>query len=311
MSNCAASREEIFIVCIAPCGYNTLNSVCPAHNRTEHPDMDLPIFQIDAFTSTEGSLFSGNAAAVVPLHQWLSDAEMLAIAAENNLSETSFFVRQTDGTYAIRWFTPTAEVDLCGHATLAAAHVIHQVLGDERDELPLTCGVGNISVTVIDGESPEYELNFPNRAPEPLKGKRLLNQVAKALGVPVVALHQSRDLIAELADAETLKSCQPDFSLIKALDIFGLAITAPGDSEGLDFVCRFFAPQQGIDEDPVTGSAYCSLAPLWAERLEKHQLSARQCSQRGGDVSLTVREDTVGIRGTTFHYMQGVIRLPD
>ena len=270
--------------------------------------MDLPIFQIDAFTRDNATLFSGNPAAVIPLNAWLTEEQMQAIAAENNLSETTFFVR-SDDTYTLRWFTPTNEVDLCGHATLATAHVIHQVLGDQRTTLPMQCGVGPISVDVInDGE--EYALTFPRRMPDAVSGKRLKNKLSKLLGQPVVELYESRDLIAVLENEAAVRECQPDFAGLQTLEHFALAITAPAESPERDFVSRFFAPRQGIDEDPVTGSSFCSLAPLWQQKLDKAVLSAEQCSVRGGHVSLTCLEDSVRIAGTTFHYMQGVIRLP-
>ena len=273
--------------------------------------MDLPIFQIDAFIRRDTTMLSGNPAAVVPLREWLTDEQMQAIAAENNLSETTFFVKQDDGRYFLRWFTPETEVDLCGHATLAAAHVIHQILEDDRPELPLTCGVGDIPVAVIDDNGVAYELNFPACAPEAVTGKRLLNQVSRALGKPVKSLHQSRDLIAVLESEDDVLNCSPDQSQIAALDVFALAITARSNSEERDFVSRFFAPKQGIAEDPVTGSSFCSLGPLWAGLLEKEALSARQSSRRGGDIDLKVTAETVFIRGRTYHYMQGVIRIPD
>ena len=274
--------------------------------------MDLPIFQIDAFIREDSRLYSGNPAAVIPLREWLSDEQMQAIAAENNLSETTFFVTTEDNRYHLRWFTPSTEVDLCGHATLATAHVIHQILNDQRDVIPMTCQVGEISVAVrADEDDVRYELNFPARAPETVSGKRLLNKVEKILGQKVVSLHQSRDLIAVLENEDAVLKCTPDFAAMSALECFALAVTTDKNTLGKDFISRFFAPAQGIDEDPVTGSSFCSLAPLWAEKLGKSELSARQCSARGGDIDLTNCEEGVAIAGKTFHYMQGVIRLPD
>lgn len=237
---------------------------------------------------------------------------MQAIAAENNLSETTFFVRQEDNKYALRWFTPTNEVDLCGHATLAAAHVIHQILKDDRAILPMTCGVGDISVAVTGTETqPKYQLNFPARPPQPVVAKRTINRLSKALGVNIVALYESRDLIAVLDNETAVRNCQPDQSLLADIECFAVAITAAADTAELDFVSRFFAPQQGIAEDPVTGSSFCSLAPLWAEKLNKTTLHAIQCSQRSGEVKLILDANNVHIEGSTFHYMQGVIRIPD
>lgn len=274
--------------------------------------LDLPIFQIDAFTCQSDRIFSGNPAAVVPLNHWLDEGSMQEIASENNLSETTFFVRNKDDQYEIRWFTPSNEVDLCGHATLAAAHVIHQILGDERNVIPMTCGAGDISVTITgDMEQPAYQLNFPARPPKQVVAKRIINRLSKALGENVVALYEARDLIAILENEEAVIRCTPDQRLLADIDAFAVAITASSDDNNHDFVSRFFAPKQGIDEDPVTGSSFCSLAPLWAETLNTPALSAKQCSQRGGEVHLQVNDDRVLIEGKTFHYMQGVIRIPD
>jgi len=274
--------------------------------------MDLPIFQIDAFTLKNSRSLSGNPAAVVPLSEWLSDDQMQQIAAENNLSETTFFVKQNDDTYHLRWFTPTNEVDLCGHATLATAHVIHQVLDDPRQRLPMTCQSGEIAVDVLSGKTPaSYRLEFPVRTAVQVPGKRLLNKVSKILKTTVVELYEARDLIAILENEEAVRCCEPDFAALAELECFALAITAPAEHNRKDFVSRFFAPQQGIDEDPVTGSSFCSLAPLWAARLDKRKLHARQISQRGGDVTLEVRDESVWITGDTYHYLQGVIRLPE
>ncbi len=272
--------------------------------------MEFDIFQIDAFiTDVKG--FSGNPAAVVPLKEWLNDWVMQAIAAENNLSETAFFVRQPDHSYHIRWFTPAAEVDLCGHATLASAHVIHQYLGDNRPVLPMVCGVGPLSVRVHnDGVQSEYELDFPLRPPEPVNEKALAAQVSYALGMPVQKIYRSRDIIAELATAEEVRNFRPDMTALSLLDTFAMIITAASDDPEFDFVSRFFAPSFGVLEDPVTGSTFSSLAPVWAERLGKTELKARQCSQRGGDISLRLEGDRVLIRGRTFAYLQGKIRLP-
>lgn len=274
--------------------------------------LDLPIFQIDAFTCQGDQIFSGNPAAVVPLNHWLDERIMQSIAAENNLSETTFFVRLEDEKYELRWFTPTNEVDLCGHATLAAAHVIHQILGDEREVLPMTCSVGDIGVTITGTKAkPAYQLNFPVCPPEQITAKRLINRLSKALGKNVTALYQARDLIAVLDNADAVLSCEPNQALLASIDCFAVAITATSSDEKLDFISRFFAPKQGINEDPVTGSSFCSLAPLWAEKLNKTTLTAKQCSQRGGEVNLTLNGNIIHIEGSTFHYMQGVIRIPD
>lgn len=266
------------------------------------------IYQIDAFVCDQAGSYSGNPAAVVPLESWLPDEIMLDIAAANNLSETAFFVKQSDDSYYIRWFTPTTEIELCGHATLASAHVMHQVLGDNREELPIRCGLGDIPTRVINTGT--YELRFPIRAPQSLDDPELMQQVSEAINHPVQALYQSRDLIALLNHSSDVINCTPNAQQIKQLDAYALVVTAPSDDPTLDFVSRFFAPKQGINEDPVTGSSFCSLAPLWSDLLGKQTLAAKQCSQRGGEVGLTIEKDTVLIRGNSFEYLRGEIQLP-
>ena len=273
------------------------------------PVMDLPIFQIDAFTLQDSDVLSGNPAAVIPLKNWLADDVMQMIATENNLSETTFFVKEGN-TYHLRWFTPSNEVDLCGHATLAAAHVIHQILGDERTELPMTCATGAINVGVIEADNGfRYRLEFPNRSPKPLTGKRVQNKISKLLGVNVLELHQARDLVAILENEQAVQQCQPDFAALKDHECFALTVTAESDRNEIDFVSRFFAPKQGINEDPVTGSSFCTLGPLWSEKMQKTRLIAQQLSSRGGNIEVEVGEQIVGITGTTYHFMQGVIRV--
>lgn len=269
--------------------------------------MQLSIYQVDAFTCKNSPSYSGNPAAVVPLKEWLNDKQMQDIAAENNLAETAFFSKQKDNSYYIRWFTPTNEVDLCGHATLASAHVIHQILGDTRKTLPFKCGVGDIFVNVVAANL--YELKFPQRKPTKVHDKTIIAQIAEAINHPVQEVYQARDLIAVLKNTSDVISCQPRFSLLKEIDTFAVIVTASSDDPTLDFVSRFFAPQQGIPEDPVTGSSFCSLAPLWAEKLEKTMMSAKQCSERGGQVTLKLTDQQVLIKGHTFEYMQGTINL--
>lgn len=267
---------------------------------------ELPLYQIDAFIRPGVSGFSGNPAAVVPLTQWLSDTQMQAIAAENNLSETAFYVRQADGRYYIRWFTPTTEVDLCGHATLAAAHVIRADQPYENEWL-FDCQAGELCVRA---HGADLQLDFPARSARILQNDTLQRQLEQWLGVPVVAMAQARDLIVELESADAVRTCEPDFSALAELDVFAIAITARCDAPDYDFVSRFFAPRQGIGEDPVTGSSFCSLAPYWTERLQKTTLRAWQCSARGGDIGLVLHNGRVLISGRTFAYLSGHIHLP-
>jgi len=259
--------------------------------------MNLPLFQVDAFAREP---FEGNAAAVVPLIRWLPEPLMQSIAMENHLAETAFFVREGDH-YAIRWFTPLVEVALCGHATIAAAHIIHKHLADSRQPISFTSASGPLSVSVEHGR---YVLDFPTMPPEPTENP----QVAKALGVPVSELWQARDWIAMVESAAVLAHILPDFNALRQLDRQGVIVTAPGEGE-TDFGCRYFAPKAGVPEDPVTGSAYCMLGPLWASKLGKRSLFARQLSRRGGDVWVKLDADRVKISGHAVDYMKGEIRL--
>jgi len=268
----------------------------------------LPLYQIDNFTN---QLYKGNPAAVVPLDQWLSDQTMLAIAAENNLAETAFFVKQDD-IYHIRWFTPTTEVDLCGHATLASAYVIHHYLNDKSEILKFTCMAGELQVSFRQDENADQrneqwlELDFPARPPEAIN---IDSDIENALGVKALHMTAARDLIVEVASEDEVRHCTPDFQALKNNDHFAVVITAPADDPELDFVSRFFAPNQGIDEDPVTGSSFCSLAPFWQQKLGKNKLNAYQASQRGGHVKLELQGERVKIAGQAVPYLQGQIFL--
>ena len=269
--------------------------------------MQLDIYQVDAFVRQTSGTFSGNPAAVVPLSEWLSDARMQAIAAENNLAETAFYV-DNNGCYDIRWFTPSTEVDLCGHATLAAAHVI-RLRGDDRLEIPFHCQVGSLAVKASVDDDVLW-LDFPARPPAAVNDEVLRQRISDIIAAPVVSLHQARDLIAVVASEQEVQQCQPDLSAIATLDTFALVVTAASHSPGYDFISRFFAPAQGIDEDPVTGSSFCSLMPLWAEHFNQEQLQAWQCSARGGDVALRREGERILIGGRVFLYLQGSIFLP-
>lgn len=260
--------------------------------------MKLPIYQVDAFTDR---LFGGNPAAICPLEDWLPEVVMQAIAAENNLSETAFFVREGEG-YGLRWFTPEAEVDLCGHATLATAHVIFQILEPRRTQVAfrtLKAGVLNVA---RDGDM--VVMDFPSRPGVPVPP---MPQLAAALGKTPVEVLKSRDVMAVYAQADDVAALTPNMGLLAALGEW-VIVTAPGE-DGIDFVSRFFAPAQGIPEDPVTGSAHCTLTPYWAARLGKTRLEARQISKRGGALTCTLNGDRVKMAGRAVLYLEGTITV--
>jgi PhzF family phenazine biosynthesis protein len=262
--------------------------------------MRLPLYQIDAFITEEP--FSGNPAAVCPLDAWLPDAAMQAIAAANNLSETAFFVPE-DGDYRLRWFTPKTEVELCGHATLASAFVIFRFLAPDlrsvrfRTEKAGTLAVGR------DGEL--LVLDFPARPPEPCA---VPGELAAALGRAPASVLAASSYLAVYNEAGDIASLAPDFAAIARLDRGGVIVTAAGQGE-VDFVSRYFAPAAGIDEDPVTGSAHCTLIPYWATRLGKTRLTARQISRRGGMLDCELRGERVAIAGRARLYLEGTIEI--
>lgn len=259
--------------------------------------MKLPIFQIDAFSSR---IFGGNPAAVVVLDEWLDDATLQAIAAENNLAETAFVI-PGDESSRLRWFTPALEVDLCGHATLATAHVLFGEHFANREHLRFETKSGTLAVSRRDGL---LWLDFPSR---PGKATDVTSGIVEALGVSPLEVLQSRDLMVVLESEAAVTGLTPDFAAIERLDAFALIVTAPGRE--VDFVSRFFAPRAGIPEDPVTGSAHCTLIPYWANRLGKERLSARQVSRRGEELTCELRGDRVLIGGQTAEYLRGEIRI--
>jgi PhzF family phenazine biosynthesis protein len=264
--------------------------------------MRLPLYQIDAFT---GDLFSGNPAAVCPLERWLPDAIMQAIAAENNLAETAFFVRDGGGDgYALRWFTPTIEVDLCGHATLASGFVVMNFLDPKRKSVSFhTVKAGTLTVTQ-DGEM--LAMDFPSRPATPAEAPAGL---LEALGGTPRAVLRARDYLVVYDSAADVIALKPDFAALDAVkDCWAAIATAPGDN-GIDFVSRFFAPAQGVPEDPVTGSSHCTLTPYWSERLGKRTLEARQLSPRGGALRCTQNGERVTIAGRAVLYLEGQILL--
>lgn len=259
--------------------------------------MKLPLYQVDAFAARA---FEGNPAAVCPLPHWLPDAVLQAIAEENNLSETAFFVAADDG-YHLRWFTPVAEVDLCGHATLAAAHVIFQHLGSPHGTLRFHTRSGLLTVQ---REGSQLIMDFPAQPPVPCATSQALSD---GLGRQPLLVLAAADYIAVYSSEAEIRALTPDQEQLRKLDRRGVCVTAPGDNH--DFVSRFFAPNYGIAEDPVTGSAHCQLAPYWSERLGKTRLNARQVSRRGGDVVCEIRGDRVRLAGTAVTYLHGEIDI--
>ena len=259
----------------------------------------LPIYQIDAFAD---HVFAGNPAAICPLESWLPDDVMQQAASENNLSETAFFVRTGDAAYELRWFTPAAEVDLCGHATLATAHLIFDKQESSLGAIAFQTKSGLLTV-VRKGDL--IEMDFPSR---PATESPLPEGFGEAHGCePVAFLRASKNLAVFDAEAD-VSAFQPDLAYIKSLEGDGLIVTAPGDH--CDFVSRYFAPHQGIDEDPVTGSAHCTSVPYWSDRLGKLKVQARQISQRGGDLYCELSGDRVKISGRAILYMEGRVYLP-
>ncbi|MBV1776159.1 PhzF family phenazine biosynthesis protein [Burkholderiaceae bacterium DAT-1] len=261
--------------------------------------MRVPIYQIDAFTSER---FKGNPAAVMMLEHWPSDEQLTSIAAENNLAETAFILRE-GAEYQIRWFTPEVEIALCGHATLASAFVICELLEPGRTAITFSSKSGSLHVRKH-GE--HYTLNFPARVNEAIPCPAGL---AEAIGIaPLEVFTSGPNYLALLPSADAVRALKPDFAAIARLDQSGLVVTAPGD-KGFDCVSRFFAPAKGVPEDPVTGSAHCGLAPFWAARLDKQSIRAWQASPRGGEIQCKLIGDRVELSGTAVFYMQGVAEI--
>ncbi len=259
--------------------------------------MKLNLYQIDAFAN---HIFEGNPAAVCPLDKWLPDELMQAIAAENNLSETAFFVTTETG-YAIRWFAPLAEVELCGHATLASAYVIFNILGDTREAIHFDSKSGVLTVTQTDDL---LAMDFPA---QPIEACETPDAIIEAFGHKSLKCAQREDYIVFFEHEADVAAAAPDMTKLSQLDLRGVAITAP--SNEYDFVMRFFAPKYGINEDSVTGSAYTQLAPYWAEVLGKAKLRAKQISKRGGVVNCSIERDRVVISGTAVKYMEAIIEV--
>ncbi len=266
--------------------------------------MQIPIYQVDAFAR---SVFTGNPAAVCILDSWPEDAVLAGIAAENYLSETAFLVKQNpdnqDSHYLLRWFTPQLEVDLCGHATLASAYVAFEFLGHTGDSVKFSTLSGELLVTR--DASQRLCMNFPARAPQAVDVTPL---IAEAMGQSPEEALLSRDLLLVYRNEQQLRSLQPDMQqLMQIPDALGVIATAAGDEA--DFVSRFFAPKAGVPEDPVTGSAHCTLIPHWAGRLNKNALYARQISSRGGELWCEYQGDRVMMSGYASLYMTGTINF--
>jgi PhzF family phenazine biosynthesis protein len=261
--------------------------------------MEFDLYQVDAFTS---EVFGGNPACVMPLDEWLPDDVLLSLAQENAVAETAFLVAKGD-RYHLRWFTPDLEMDLCGHATLASAHVVLSHLHPGRDEVTFDTMSGALVVTRCDRG---YEMVLPNRFPEP---SVLPMEIEKAASIPPSEVHKSRDYLLVYPREKDVQEWSVNRELFDLIDLGtgGVIVTAPGDD--CDFVSRYFTPQATMLEDPVTGSAHCSSAPFWAERLGKSQLHAKQLSARGGDIRCQVMSNHVLISGNAVTYLTGTVHL--
>ena len=259
--------------------------------------MELSLYQIDAFASKS---FEGNPAAICPLDEWLPDQLMQSIAQENNLSETAFFTPTAKG-FHIRWFTPASEVDLCGHATLASAYVLFNILGHKNDRVEFDSKSGILTVT----KNNEWlVLDFPAQPPVICDTPK---EILKAFNIAPIECLKSEDYIVVFEREIDIESAQPDLEQLKKLDLRGVIITAK--SSRYDFIARFFAPKYGIPEDPVTGSAYTQLAPYWASKIGSKRFNVKQVSSRGGELSCEIVDDRVLISGKAVSYLEGKIKI--
>ena len=264
--------------------------------------MELSLYQLDAFTQTR---FKGNPAAVVPLDSWLPESTLQAIAAENNLSETAFFV-PVDSGFHLRWFTPKTEVKLCGHATLATAEVIFSIHQYAQPTLVFQTLSGPLTVSRL--EDGRLELDLPAQPVAPVSlSTTALAQLHTGLGIVPVATLAHEDLVVVCESASAIAALTPDFSELAKLPFRGIIVTATGDD--CDFVSRFFGPSVGVNEDPVTGSAHTKLMPYWSARLGKTRCQARQLSARGGHLECELVADRVKLRGWAMQYLRGTITV--
>ena len=262
--------------------------------------MKIPLFYIDAFSS---EVFKGNPAAVCLLESWLPDEVLQSIAAEHNLSETAFVVREDKEVFQLKWFTPKVEVDLCGHATLSAAHVLFSIYSFGNKPILFKTKSGILPVThASDGK---ITLDFPAAKAEPYK---ITQELTEALGCSFTEAYSTRNqLLVVLNSEKEIANLSPDFIKLKELEARAIMVTARGSD--CDFVSRFFAPKVGINEDPVTGSAHCSLVPYWSNKLKKTTIHARQLSERTGELWCQLSGDRVMISGYAITYMQGMISI--
>jgi PhzF family phenazine biosynthesis protein len=259
--------------------------------------LEIPIYQVDAFAS---KVFAGNPAAVCPLEEWLNEDLMQSIAQENNLSETAFFVKEGP-VYKLRWFTPVAEVDLCGHATLASAYVIFNYIDTKTNRVVFSSKSGNL---IVEKDNDLLSMDFPSLPP--VSGEFPKDLVEGLDAVPE-EIWRSNDYLALYSSETVVRGISPDFDKLKSLGLRGIIITSKGDK--VDFVSRFFAPRYGINEDPVTGSAHCILIPFWSKRLNKKKLHALQVSQRGGELFCEDAGDRTIIAGRAVEFMKGTIGI--
>jgi len=264
--------------------------------------MELPIYHIDAFAQR---IFAGNPAAVCLLNEWLPDNILQTIAAENYLPETSFIV-SSDDQHEIRWFSPAEEMDLCGHGTLAAAHVLLRWVRPWLQEVTFQSASGELTVKRCEDEESHYLLDFPARPAAPCD---MLEGLAVALGVtPRQLLKTHGAYLAVLESEKQIRQLKPDMRKLIEINCHKLIVTAPGDR--VDFVSRYFIANGPIHEDPATGSAHCTLMPYWGRRLSKTKLQARQVSSRGGELGCEMRQDRILIKGAAVAYLQGTITVP-
>ena len=260
--------------------------------------MKTPMFLVDAFT---GEGLAGNRAAVCLLDSWPPDEVLQSVATRNGFSETAYLVPD-EGNYDLRWFTPATEVDLCGHATLASAYIVFTRLQPGRREVSFKSRSGTLG-TLFDGEL--IHLDFPARHVTPAKVDQ---ELTDALGLEPTEAHITPiDVLAVFPSEDEVRLCEPDMDVLRSFDRPYVICTAPG--KGYDFVSRFFAPAKGVDEDPVTGSAHCVLAPFWAQRLGKTKLQAAQISEQGGELFLELKGDRVDIAGRAEPYLEATIEL--
>ncbi|MCA6075545.1 PhzF family phenazine biosynthesis protein [Fulvivirga sedimenti] len=259
--------------------------------------MNLPIYQIDAFAS---EVFQGNPAAVVPLSDWLPDPVLQNIALENNLSETAFFVRNEDGAYHLRWFTPVNEVDLCGHATLATAFVLFEHLNYQQDVIRFDTRSGRLTVAK---SATGFQMDFPSDNPNTVPA----GEFEAMIGCPILGAYKGvSDMLIEVENQQIVQNVQPDFRAMTAFPVRGFIVTARG--EQTDIVSRCFYPAYGVDEDPVTGSAHTTLFSFWGPKLDKTEMTAQQLSARGGMLRGKIQKDRILLEGNAVLYLRGEIR---